>query len=59
LDVYAKEPPDLTALVTHPNVVTSPHIAAQTAEAQVRTAEDIATEVIKALRGEKLRWRVV
>lgn len=59
LDVYANEPPGLTALVTHPNVVVSPHIAAQTAEAQTRTAEDIATEVIKALQGEELRWRVV
>ena len=58
LDVFAKEPPGLTALAAHPNVVATPHIGAQTEEAQVRAAEDIATEVLKALRGEPLRWRV-
>jgi D-3-phosphoglycerate dehydrogenase / 2-oxoglutarate reductase len=58
LDVFAKEPPGPTELVAHPNVVTTPHIGAQTEEAQVRAAEDIASEVLKALRGEELRWRV-
>ncbi|HNT23170.1 MAG TPA: hydroxyacid dehydrogenase [Anaerolineales bacterium] len=59
LDVYAKEPPGLTALVAHPKVVATPHIGAQTAEAQVRAAEDIASEILAALRGEPLRWKVV
>ena len=59
LDVFAKEPPGMSALVTHPHVVATPHIGAQTAEAQARAAEDIATEVLAALRGEPLRWRVV
>ena len=59
LDVFAKEPPGLTALVAHPNVVATPHVSAQTAEAQSRAAEDIANEVLAALRGEALRWRVV
>jgi D-3-phosphoglycerate dehydrogenase / 2-oxoglutarate reductase len=59
LDVFAKEPPGLSALVTHPNVVATPHIGAQTEEAQVRASEDIATEVLKALKGEALRWKVV
>ena len=59
LDVFAKEPPGLTALVAHPNVVATPHIGAQTEEAQVRASEDIATEVLKALKGETLRWKVV
>jgi len=58
LDVFAKEPPGLTALVAHPNVVATPHIGAQTEEAQVRAAEDIATEVLKALKGDALRWKV-
>jgi len=58
LDVFATEPPGLTALVAHPNVVATPHIGAQTEEAQVRASEDIATEVLKALRGEQLRWKV-
>ena len=58
LDVYATEPPGLTALVGHPHVVCTPHIGAQTVEAQARAAGDIATEVLAALRGETLRWRV-
>jgi D-3-phosphoglycerate dehydrogenase len=59
LDVYAAEPPGLTALVAHPNVVATPHIGAQTEEAQDRAAEDIASEVLNALRGEPLRWKIV
>lgn len=59
LDVYTQEPPGLTALVSHPNVIATPHIGAQTAEAQARASKDIATEVLAALRGEELRWRVV
>lgn len=58
LDVFATEPPGLTDLVAHPKVVNSPHIGAQTVEAQGRAAEDIASEVLAALRGEKLRWKV-
>jgi D-3-phosphoglycerate dehydrogenase len=58
LDVFAKEPPGLTDLVAHPNVVATPHIGAQTEEAQVRASEDIASEVLAALRGEPLRWKV-
>jgi D-3-phosphoglycerate dehydrogenase len=59
LDVFAHEPPGLTGLVAHPQVVASPHVAAQTAEAQARAAEDIAAEVLAALQGKPLRWRVV
>jgi D-3-phosphoglycerate dehydrogenase len=59
LDVFTNEPPGLTALVAHPNVVTTPHIGAQTAEAQVRASVDIATEVLAALQGEPLRWKIV
>lgn len=58
LDVFATEPPGLTDLVAHPKVVNAPHIGAQTVEAQGRAAEDIATEVLAALRGEPLRWKV-
>ena len=58
LDVFEQEPPGLTDLVSHPRVITTPHIGAQTAEAQSRAAEDIANEVLSALRGELLRWKV-
>jgi D-3-phosphoglycerate dehydrogenase / 2-oxoglutarate reductase len=59
LDVFSLEPPGKTELVLHPHVIATPHIGAQTAEAQVRAATDIATEILAALHGEKLRWKVV
>lgn len=59
LDVFAKEPPGSVALVKHPNLIATPHIGAQTEQAQIRAAEDIAVEVLAALRGEPLRWKVV
>jgi D-3-phosphoglycerate dehydrogenase len=58
LDVFATEPPGQTALVSHPNVINTPHIGAQTVEAQARAAGDIAAEVLAALKGETLRWKV-
>ena len=58
LDVFGQEPPGLTEAVSHPKVIATPHIGAQTVEAQVRASEDIANEVLSALRGESLRWKV-
>lgn len=58
LDVFSKEPPGKTELISHPNVIATPHIAAQTEEAQVRAAQDIAAEILAALNGDNLRWRV-
>jgi D-3-phosphoglycerate dehydrogenase / 2-oxoglutarate reductase len=58
LDVFEKEPPGLTELISHSRVIATPHIGAQTAEAQSRAAEDIANEVLAALDGKRLRWKV-
>jgi D-3-phosphoglycerate dehydrogenase len=58
LDVFATEPPGATELVKHPRVISTPHIASQTVEAQARAAEDIAHEVLSALLDKPLRWRV-
>lgn len=58
LDVFATEPPGMTSLINHPRVIATPHIGAQTVEAQQRAAYDISTEIVAALRGEALRWRV-
>jgi D-3-phosphoglycerate dehydrogenase len=58
LDVFVAEPPGATDLVMHPHVVCAPHIGAQTVEAQARAADDIATEILAALDGKQLRWKV-
>ena len=58
LDVFSTEPPGLTELVAHSKVICSPHIGAQTIEAQARAANDIAGEVLAALSDKPLRWKV-
>ena len=58
LDVFAVEPPGQTALISHPRVIATPHVGAQTIEAQQRAAGDIANEVLAALQGSSLRWKV-
>ncbi|MBA4375256.1 MAG: hypothetical protein C0401_03665 [Anaerolinea sp.] len=58
LDVFATEPPGLTDLVSHPKVVETPHVGAQTVEAQARAANDIAEEILAALNDKPLRWKV-
>ena len=58
LDVFEHEPPGLTEAVSHPRVIATPHIGAQTVEAQSRASDDIAAEVLSALQGKPLRWKV-
>jgi D-3-phosphoglycerate dehydrogenase len=58
LDVFSVEPPGETRLIQHPNMISTPHIGAQTVEAQIKAGTDIATEVLAALRGDDLRWRI-
>jgi len=58
LDVFSVEPPGLTETVSHPRVIATPHVGAQTVEAQSRASEDIANEVLSVLLGKPLRWKV-
>lgn len=59
LDVFAIEPPGMSALACHPKVVATPHLGAQTLEAQKQVAIDIAEEVLAALQGKPLRWKII
>jgi D-3-phosphoglycerate dehydrogenase len=51
LDVYEQEPTPRHELVRHPRVVATPHIGAQTVEAQERIAVETARMVLAALDG--------
>jgi len=45
--------------MAHPKVIATPHIGGQTKEAQRRASADISQEVLAALKGDKLHWKVV
>jgi D-3-phosphoglycerate dehydrogenase len=53
LDVFENEPPGLTELVKLPQVICTPHIAANTQEAQVAAGVTTAQQIIKVLKGSK------
>lgn len=57
LDVFSVEPVTPGSIATHPKVIATPHIAAQTREAQLRAGVAIAEEVLAALQGRPLRWK--
>lgn len=59
LDVFEAEPPGDSPLPRHPNVVATPHIGAQTKEAQLRAGYDIVSEVVAVLEEKPLRWKIV
>lgn len=60
LDVYSEEPPPpaLERLISHPRVVSTPHIAASTDEAQAKVARQITEQVIRALEGQSVHTPV-
>jgi D-3-phosphoglycerate dehydrogenase len=58
LDVFAAEPVQPGSIASHPKVIATPHIGAQTKEAQARAAVAIAEEVVSVLQGKQPRWVV-
>lgn len=59
LDVFAVEPVPANSIALHSKVVATPHIGAQTQEAQTRAGLAIAEEVLAVLSGQAPRWRVL
>jgi D-3-phosphoglycerate dehydrogenase len=47
LDVFLKEPPGLTALVSHDKVICTPHLGASTAEAQLAVSVQVAEQIVE------------
>ncbi len=56
-DVWSKEPPNtetLKQLIDHPNMVVTPHLGANTFEAQKNVAVDVSKEIISYIDGKPL-----
>jgi len=56
LDVLEEEPPHsekLAKLIAHPKVVVTPHIGAETVEAQERIADELFENIMRALEWMK------
>jgi D-3-phosphoglycerate dehydrogenase len=58
LDVHCQEPPVDWRLAQHPRVVATPHIGAQTEEAQERVGTEIAIQVRDLLKGGVIQQAV-
>ena len=58
LDVFEKEPPEGSPILSAPNVVFTPHLGASTREAQDRAGAIIVEQVIQALSGQRPEFLV-
>lgn len=55
LDVFEKEPPEPSALLSHSRVLKTPHLGASTEEAQKKVAVDVAKTIVDYLSGRGLK----
>jgi D-3-phosphoglycerate dehydrogenase len=61
IDVWSEEPPrsgELRRLIEHPRVVVTPHLGANSAEAQVNVAVDVARQIVAFRDGELVEHAV-
>jgi D-3-phosphoglycerate dehydrogenase len=57
IDVFEKEPPTRSKLLKLDNAILTPHLGANTKEAQIRAGTDCAAEILKVLNGkEPTHW---
>lgn len=59
LDVLSFEPPFASPLLTLPNVIVTPHVAAHTKEANIKMGRIAALNVVRVLEGKEPLYRVV
>jgi D-3-phosphoglycerate dehydrogenase len=50
IDVFASEPPVGSPLLTAPHTVLTPHLGAQTVDAQIAVAVEVAEQIVDFLR---------
>lgn len=58
LDVFEQEPPKEMDLIQHPKFICTPHLGASSVEAQNRVATDIADQIVKFVKLNKLEGGV-
>uniref|UniRef100_T1JEE0 D-3-phosphoglycerate dehydrogenase n=1 Tax=Strigamia maritima TaxID=126957 RepID=T1JEE0_STRMM len=54
LDVFAEEPPQNVALIQHPKVICTPHLGANTNEAQLEVSKQMAKQIVEFVNHKAL-----
>lgn len=58
LDVFSKEPPELSPLIKSQKVITTPHLGASTVEAQIDVSVEVAEQVLTVINGQPAKFTV-
>lgn len=58
LDVFETEPPEGSPLLTAPNTILTPHVAASTREAQAQVSTDIAAQILDFFAGRPVSYPI-
>jgi D-3-phosphoglycerate dehydrogenase len=58
VDVFEEEPVTTSPLLTAPNVILTPHVAASTREAQAQVSSDIAVQVLDFFAGRPVAYPI-